>query len=161
MMVQSAGMGAEMETAKNTLFVLAAMLFLSGTLACAQPTLRMEIALAGTEVVRTSEPVNTIAVGDPNIADVSIINENAILITGKKIGTTGFVLLNRTGHEILRRTLRVGAEQKPVRVLDGTPEGVAYVCAPLCTPAQDQERLLARGVNENRQGSGAATPPPP
>jgi hypothetical protein len=125
----------------------------------AQTVQRMEIALAGTEIVRTQQPINTVAVGDPGIADVSLINETLILVTGKKIGTTGLVLLDRTGNEILRRTLRVGAEQKPVRVLDGTPAGTAYVCAPLCTPAQGPENLLARNLNEDRQSAGGQGAP--
>ncbi len=131
-----------------------AMIVAWSSVVFAQPVQRMEIALAGTEIVRTQQPVNTVAVGDPTIADVSLINETAILITGKKIGTTGFVVLDRTGSEILRRTLRVGAEQKPIRVIDGTPGGAAYVCAPLCTPAVGSENLLARGVNDERRGSG-------
>jgi hypothetical protein len=143
------------------LFTVGMLLALAINAASAQTVQRMEIALAGTEIVRTDQPVFTIAVGDPSIADVSLVNEKAVLITGKKIGTTGFVLLDRGGTEIVRRALRVGAEQKPVRIFDGTATGMAFVCAPLCTPAEKEEAQLARGMNANQanapgQGAGAS-----
>jgi hypothetical protein len=61
--------------------------------------------------VRADRPVQAIIIGNPNVADVSVINLRAIAITGKGAGLTNVILFDAEGTEISNSNIQVvGAE---------------------------------------------------
>ncbi len=67
------------------------------------------------KLVRSPAGVARVAVGDPNIADINVINRRELLVSGKTIGITSlFVWPSKTGTPTEYR-IRVGAVQDPTR----------------------------------------------
>lgn len=67
------------------------------------------------KLVRSPAGVARVAVGDPNIADINVINRRELLVSGKVIGITSlFVWPSKTGEPTEYR-IRVGAVQDPTR----------------------------------------------
>lgn len=67
------------------------------------------------KLVRTPAGVARIAVGDPAVADINVINRRELLVSGKGLGVTSlFVWATKTGNPTEYR-IRVGAVQDPTR----------------------------------------------
>jgi hypothetical protein len=69
----------------------------------------MELRPRMTKIVKVDQkrPVQSIAIGNPNLADVSAINLGAIAVTGKGVGLTNFVLFDAEGKEISDTVIQV------------------------------------------------------
>lgn len=63
-----------------------------------------------------------VAVGNPDIADVQIINKREFLVTGKTLGITSLMVWNRAGAAPREYRIRVGAVSDPVRTSRPDPE---------------------------------------
>jgi len=67
------------------------------------------------KLVRSKAGVARVAVGDPNIADINVINHRELLVSGKLLGVTSlFVWATKTGTPTEYR-IHVGAVQDPLR----------------------------------------------
>lgn len=67
------------------------------------------------KLVRSPAGVARVAVGDPNIADINVINHRELLVSGKTLGITSlFVWATKAGNPTEYR-IRVGAVQDPTR----------------------------------------------
>jgi pilus assembly protein CpaC len=91
---------------------------------------QVEVAASTYIVLVTKVDLATVAVADPDIADVAVVNARAILVNGKKAGTTTLVVVDRLG------TIR----QYQVRV----------VPAPGTRPTDIQDEIGIEGVNVRR-----------
>jgi hypothetical protein len=67
----------------------------------------LELKPGLTKIVRPGRPVQVVAIGNPNLADASVINLNSIAITGKGIGVTNLILFDDKGEEISNTTIQV------------------------------------------------------
>jgi pilus assembly protein CpaC len=93
----------------------------SAALAEPVPAQRVVQVEAGThKLVRESSTIKRVAVGDPDIADVNVINGREVLVSGKKIGLTS--LLVWTGTTPIEYRIRVGAIKDPVQPPVNDPE---------------------------------------
>jgi hypothetical protein len=90
-----------------TMIVLAAAAMAADILE--QPPSFLELRPGMTKIVKVNpnRPVQSIAIGNPNIADVSAINLGAIAVTGKGIGLTNFILFDVEGKEISDTVIQV------------------------------------------------------
>jgi hypothetical protein len=102
-----------------------------------------------------SRAPNTIAVGDPKVADAAIGPGNKLVLTAKKSGTTNVIAFDSTGEEILQATVEVLTLSEDTRnrirvrypsANDKEPGiGVvrAFVCDPDCDLSGREEPLAA------------------
>lgn len=95
------------------------------------------IGLGRLTVVRATESIATVAVGDPSVADVAIEGDRAVMVFGKRAGQTDLVLMNHNHRPILRSRIMVGtmAGENTVVVRRPGDDGVneeAWFCAPAC-----------------------------
>lgn len=72
-----------------------------------QSVLELQPGMTKIVPVRVDRPVQAIVVGNPNIADASVINLRAIAITGKGTGLTNFILFDAEGVEISNTAIQV------------------------------------------------------
>lgn len=49
-------------------------------------------------LMKLSNPVNRVAVGDPNVADFKIVSPLELIILGKSVGTTNIILWHKNGN---------------------------------------------------------------
>ncbi|HUP91893.1 MAG TPA: pilus assembly protein N-terminal domain-containing protein, partial [Solimonas sp.] len=66
--------------------------------------------------------VTRVTVGNPDIADVQVINKREFLVTGKKIGVTSLMVWTRGAAQPREYRVRVGAVRDPLRTSLADPE---------------------------------------
>jgi Flp pilus assembly secretin CpaC len=147
---------------KRTLLAVASSIFLISGATAAD----LEIKIDRAQVFNIPVESKTLIIGNPAIADVSIIQPGLMVITGKAFGLTNLVSLDQDGRQIANSMLRVTAPgEQMVTVMRGTnnetvhcPEG--GICNPTMTLSDSPEAFgKAAGQAAARQGAvGAAAP---
>lgn len=56
---------------------------------------QLEVSEGTFVVLQTATDLDTVAIADPTIADVSVVNSRAVLVNGKKAGVTSLVIVDR------------------------------------------------------------------
>lgn len=76
------------------------------------------------KLLREAQPIGRVAVGDPAIAEVTVINRREVLITGKKNGVTSLMVWPKsgTGDAPIEYRLRVGPVADPLKVKINDPD---------------------------------------
>ncbi|MGB0956010.1 MAG: type II and III secretion system protein family protein [Panacagrimonas sp.] len=82
----------------------------------------MEVELGMQKLIHQREGVQRVAVGDPSIADVNVINHRALLVTGKKVGLTSLMVWPRTSAVPRQYRVRVGGVKDPEALSEKDPE---------------------------------------
>lgn len=92
------------------------------------------VPLDQVQVYRLSRPASTIIVGNPTIADVTMVAPSLLAFTGKSFGASNLVARDDEGHVIVDLQLIVKNELGPeVRLHSGTLRQT-FVCSPRCAP---------------------------
>jgi len=97
-------------------------------------------ALAGPLSVEASKtiPVKlkgaaaSVVLGNRNIADVAVHDENLIFITGKSFGTTNLMVFDRAGNQILSTEVVVTVNSSNMVTINRSGSNYTYDCAPVC-----------------------------
>ena len=85
------------------------------------PPQRVVQVEAGTHtLVRETAVIKRVAVGDPAIADVNVINGREVLVSGKKLGITSLMVW--AGPNPVEYRIRVGVIKDPVQPATNDPE---------------------------------------
>lgn len=99
----------------------------------AKPAIAVHVDEA--RVVWMNEPVATVIVGNPSIADVHVQSSKILIVTGKSFGSTNLIVLDAKGSPILNRPLEVRANQADVVTLRKGALRLTFNCSPVCQPA--------------------------
>jgi Pilus formation protein N terminal region len=92
------------------------------------------VTLDQARVARVPAGASTIILGNPMIADVTMLKDtNAYVITGKGFGQTNLIAIDAQGVVIEEELLRV-VPAKTVLVLQSGPSRISYACNPECMP---------------------------
>ncbi len=77
---------------------------------------QIEVAVSTFVVLLTTTDLQTVAVADPTIADVAVVNSRSVLLNGKAAGVTSLVIVD--GQKIRQYTVRVTASpgSRPVDI---------------------------------------------
>ena len=110
------------------------------------------LALQKADLLRTSTPAELIVVGDPSIADATLVADTILLLTAKSVGSTNLFVLNDDGQMILETVITVEEEGLHRINIRRAGELTTYLCGkgtgciptstmvtPNETPAQDRE----------------------
>lgn len=111
-----------------------ALLGLPGVaLAQSQP---LSVGIDQSTRVQLSGPAGSVIVGNPQIADVTVVDANTLYITGKGYGVTEIVAVDAIGRTVFQRQVVVtagdGAGQ--VRIWRGG-QATEMACATSCSPS--------------------------
>lgn len=114
------------------------------------------------KVVRLPERAQTVIVGNPGIADVSVQRNGVMVVTGKSFGVTNLIALDASGALLAESLVRVGAASDSVLTVQRGLERESYSCTPNCQPTVrlgDAQRYFgevgAQSATRNAQASGA------
>ncbi len=78
-------------------------------------------------------PVRDVVVGDPTIADVSVVNDRTLVVLGKRPGVTSLLAFGAGGRPLADRQVVVSENSGGgVTVYRGATAST-YACAPQCT----------------------------
>lgn len=87
------------------------------------------------KVVRLPEKAQTVIVGNPAIADVSVQRNGVMVVTGKSFGVTNMIALDAKGGLLAESLVRVRAASDSVLVVQRGLDRESYSCTPQCQPA--------------------------
>ncbi|WP_419254286.1 pilus assembly protein N-terminal domain-containing protein [Caulobacter sp. ErkDOM-YI] len=109
---------------------LAAVFALAGASARAE-----SLSVPAGEIARIglSGAVRDVVVGDPLVADVSVINERTLVILGKRAGVTTVMAFDAAGRPLAERQVIVSDSSAGVTVYRGAANVGTYACGVQCT----------------------------
>ena len=93
----------------------------------------VKITVDEAKVAKLPEGTSTLVVGNPMIADVTMLKNGVVVLTGKGYGETNLLALSSEGKVIYERQLRVLPDRSVV-VLQNGASRVSYSCNPDCMP---------------------------
>lgn len=93
------------------------------------------VSLDQAKVARMPANAQTLIVGNPAIADVTMLkNSGTMVITGKGYGETNLIALDKNGDLVAESAIRVRGNGSVLLVQRGM-ERESYSCAPQCVPS--------------------------
>ena len=139
---------------------------LGAPLPCSAGEATVYVTLDRAQVMPYPVDTETIVVGNPIIADVTMLkNSGQIILTGRGYGETNLVFLDHTGRVLSEARLRVRGSQDLLVVQRGV-DRETYACQPRCQPTVnlgDAHDYLQANVKDiqtrNGLASGAASGP--
>lgn len=119
---------------RRTTAFLATALLMTGAAAARDTS--VSVPLDEVRVVTFAKPISTLYVGNPVIADVTMIDKRHAFILGKAFGATNVVALDAAGNEINNRQIVVYGSTSSLVTLQKGAAQVTYSCvAARCEPA--------------------------
>ena len=88
--------------------------------------------------VRLDRPAGTILVGNPLIADVTVLGNDTLFVSARSIGSTNIIVLDKQGNEIDTYEVFVREPRTKRVVLNNGGAIENYQCAPHCERALTQ-----------------------
>lgn len=113
------------------------------------PTPSIALPLDEVRVVAFSQPVSTVYVGNPVVADVSVIDSRHAFVLGKGFGSTNIIALNPDGKQVVNEHVTVFGHTGTAVVLYRGAAQATYNCAnSRCeiapTPGDDKDTYGSR-----------------
>lgn len=97
----------------------------------------LQVPIDESKVFVLDQPVATVAVTNPSIADVSIHNDKIILVVGRTFGVTNIIALDANGKPVATKRVRVTSVASAGSVTYVRGPGIySYSCAPRCERVQ-------------------------
>ena len=137
---------------------MAASLVFSGAARAAD---MIKVLIDEAKVFEYPDGVSTIIIGNPVVADITMLRKNnRMILTGKSFGRTNLLMLDNQGNAIAESVVQVSANFKDLIVQRGF-ERESYDCSPRCHPtinAGDSQKFMgetAGGIKQHNGLSGA------
>lgn len=112
------------------------------------------------KIVRLPEKVQTVVVGNPIIADVTVQKNGILVITGKSYGVTNLIALDNAGGMLVETNVRVQASNNSMVTVHRGVERETYSCSPTCQPSLllgDAQRYFSDVSGQATQRNSLAT----
>ena len=118
------------------LLALGAAALLAGPGLAAAQSARISVEIDQAQRVQLSGPAGSVIVGNPEIADVTVVDANTLYITGKGYGVTEVVAVDQIGRTVFQSQVVVTAGDGAgrVRVWRGA-QSTEMACASSCSPS--------------------------
>jgi Flp pilus assembly secretin CpaC len=94
-----------------------------------RPAAAISIPMDEVRVVAFSQPVQTVYVGNPLIADVTMIDSKHAFLLGKAFGATNIVALNAEGKQVVNDSVTVFGHTGNLVILHRGATQATYACA--------------------------------
>ncbi|HEY1225423.1 MAG TPA: pilus assembly protein N-terminal domain-containing protein [Brevundimonas sp.] len=115
--------------------LLAAAALLALPAAAAAQSRPLNVDIDQSTRVQLRGPAGSVIVGNPNIADVTVVDANTLFITGKGYGVTEVVAVDVLGRTVFQSQVVVTAgDSGRVRVWRGA-QPTEMACASTCSPS--------------------------
>ncbi|MFN3685594.1 pilus assembly protein N-terminal domain-containing protein [Salinarimonas sp.] len=120
----------------------------------------LTVLLDHAKVIRLPERTQTVIVGNPFIADVTVQRNGIVVITGKSYGATNLIALDGQGLLLAESMVSVQAPTDSVVVVQRGLARETYSCTPNCQPALrlgDSEQFFGAVGNQATNRNNLAT----
>jgi Flp pilus assembly secretin CpaC len=120
---------------RTILSLLAAAALLAIPAAAAAQSRPLNVDIDQSTRVQLRAPAGSVIVGNPQIADVTVVDANTLFITGKGYGVTEVVAVDVLGRTVFQSQVVVTAgDSGRVRVWRGA-QATEMACASTCSPS--------------------------
>jgi Flp pilus assembly secretin CpaC len=92
------------------------------------------VTLNQAKIIRLPANAQTVIVGNPTIADVTVQKNGILVVTGKSYGMTNVIALDATGTVLGESQLRVDNANDAIVMVQRGLERQSYTCTPACEP---------------------------
>lgn len=115
---------------------LGAVAILAAPAVVAAQSARMSVEIDQAARVQLRGPAGSVIVGNPLIADVTVVDANTLYVTGKGYGVTEIVAVDTAGRTVFQSEVVVtaGSGSGRVRVWRGG-QATEMACAASCSPS--------------------------
>ena len=118
----------------SRLWLAVAFVLASGASPARAETTLLAVTLDQAKIARLPQGTATLIVGNPMIADVTMLkNNNTMIITGKGFGQTNLIAIDAAGTLIEEEQIRV-LPSRALVVLQNGNSRMSYACNPDCMP---------------------------
>ncbi len=115
----------------------------------------LTVAIDHSQRLNVSRPAGSVIVGNPLVADVTVVDPHTVFVSGRGYGVSEIVVLDPLGRTIWQGDVVVTAPQSnAVTIYRGT-QATEMACAALCSPTQ------RTGKSASAPGSAAGAAPNP
>ncbi len=126
--------------------ILLAAAFAAAPLAAVAQTGALNVEIDRSARVQLSGPASSVIVGNPAIADVTVVDANTLFIVGKGYGVTEVVAVDGLGRTLFQREIVVsGGSTGTVRVWRGA-QATEMACGSSCAPSVRKSQGAAPAV---------------
>jgi Flp pilus assembly secretin CpaC len=117
------------------------------------------VTLDRARIVKVPEGTQTLIIGNPLIADVTMLKGNgSMVVTGRSFGSTNLISLDSSGNAVDETTIKVTGGEQTITVLKGTAQE-SYSCNPRCAPTValgDDGKYLSESIANVKSRNGAS-----
>jgi Flp pilus assembly secretin CpaC len=118
----------------SRLWLAVAFVLASGASPARADTSTIAVVLDQAKIARLPQGTATLIVGNPMIADVTMLkNNNTMVITGKGFGQTNLIAIDAAGSLVEEEQIQV-LPSRDVLVLQNGSSRISYACDPTCMP---------------------------
>jgi len=122
------------------------------------------VMLDQARIFKLPDRATTIVIGDPMIADLAVQPGGLAVITGKALGGTNVIVMDKSGAVLMEKGIEVQGPSDPIVVVYKGVLRETYSCTPLCTPritlGDDQDyftKFLNESITRNNQAMAAGS----
>jgi hypothetical protein len=118
------------------------------------------IALDRAKVLRITQPVSTIVIGNPSIADASLPDEKTLILTGRSYGETNILMLDEDGTIVADYNIFVGNRSDAKIAVYRGAQRSTVACNPTCEPSPtlgDNNESFNQGLSQIQARNGIAS----
>jgi Flp pilus assembly secretin CpaC len=120
---------------RTAAYGLALLLAASSTVpVMAQDSGPVSVKVNMARILRISAPANTVIIGNPKVADVTIQDPQTLVLTGKSYGQTNMIVLDSRGNAIADTMIEVVQGQADTVTVYMGAARTTLACAPVCQP---------------------------
>lgn len=94
----------------------------------------LNVTINRAKVIRLPERTQTVIVGNPAIADLSVQKNGIVVVTGKSYGSTNLIALDGSGNMLAESLVNVVAQTDGLLVVQRAFDRASYSCNPVCQP---------------------------
>ena len=95
----------------------------------------LTVVIDRAKVIKLPERTQTVVVGNPSIADISLQKNGVVVLTGKSFGVTNFIALDGAGTMLAESMVSVSAPTDSTIVVQRGFDRQTYSCTPRCQPS--------------------------
>lgn len=122
---------------RSPLALCACLSLLAATAATAQtpaaPSAALSVGAGQAARITLAAPVRDLVVGDPTVADVSLVNERTLVVLGKKAGATTVLAFDARGRALADRQVVVTDIPDQAVIVQRGVAASTYACGHRCS----------------------------
>lgn len=100
----------------------------------------------------------SVVVGNPNIADVTVVDSRTLFVSGKGMGSTDVVVVDGLGRTIYNAEIAVGGPRHGQVAVYRGGERTDFACSPRCEVAARAAPPVVGGSSDAGSASGSGSP---